>query len=50
METRKQLSDAGIPWEIVADSGHWPFADQPERFVELLTAFLQKIPSSGSGQ
>jgi pimeloyl-ACP methyl ester carboxylesterase len=36
---RKTFPDARI--EMLADSGHFPFSDNPERVTELITGFLR---------
>jgi len=30
------LEAHGIPWTAIEPSGHWPFVDQPDRFVEVV--------------
>lgn len=37
----QQLADAGVPTHQIEDSGHWPFIDQPDAFLELLLPFLE---------
>jgi len=34
------LDRAGVQWTAIHDSGHWPFIDQPGRFVDLLVRIL----------
>jgi len=40
--SRDLLSRAGVEWRIVDDAGHWPFADQPEAFLDEMLRFLEK--------
>jgi pimeloyl-ACP methyl ester carboxylesterase len=40
--SRDALEAAGIDGTPVPHSGHWPFLDQPELFLERLTAVLQR--------
>ena len=35
------LHEAGVPTTQIAPSGHWPFWDQPDAFVDALLAFLE---------
>lgn len=39
--TRELLTAAGVPWSAIEPSGHWPFIDQPDAFVELLLQLLR---------
>jgi pimeloyl-ACP methyl ester carboxylesterase len=39
--SRELLEEAGIDWLGISPSGHWPFIDQPDRFVAALAAFLE---------
>ncbi len=41
--SRALLDRAGIGWRAVEDAGHWPFLDQPEAFVDEMTAFLERL-------
>lgn len=34
--SRELLDEHGIAWTAIEPSGHWPFIDQPDRFVEVL--------------
>lgn len=34
--SRELLDEHGVSWTAVKPSGHWPFIDQPDRFVEIL--------------
>jgi pimeloyl-ACP methyl ester carboxylesterase len=36
------LTEAEVDWIRIEPSGHWPFIDQPDRFVKALNAFLQR--------
>lgn len=36
------LAEAGVEVAEVAPSGHWPFLDQPERFIAALHPFLER--------
>lgn len=38
--SRELLDAAGARWVSVAPSGHWPFIDQPEGYLEAVGAFL----------
>jgi len=38
--SRDLLVEAGASWTAVTESGHWPFLDRPDRFVEVLRSFL----------
>jgi pimeloyl-ACP methyl ester carboxylesterase len=35
---------------VLPDSGHWPFADDPERVKELLLSFLGRVTAPGTSQ
>ena len=37
------LRAAGVPFDVVAPSGHWPFIDQPAGFLAVLRAFLDRL-------
>ncbi|MBD3222798.1 alpha/beta fold hydrolase [bacterium] len=39
-ESRRLLDQARMPVAEIAPSGHWPFIDQPARFVTVLESFL----------
>lgn len=41
--SRSALDAAGVSWEPIADSGHWPFIDQPENFLAKLSSFLERV-------
>jgi pimeloyl-ACP methyl ester carboxylesterase len=36
--SRELLDEHAVPWSAVEPAGHWPFIDQPDRFVEILRA------------
>lgn len=38
--SQELLREAGLPLQVVRPSGHWPFLDQPERFLDLTLPFL----------
>lgn len=42
--SRAQLEAAGVGWQAIDDAGHWPFADQPDAFVEAALAFVEALP------
>jgi pimeloyl-ACP methyl ester carboxylesterase len=37
------LAQAGVPTALIRGAGHWPFIDQPRRFLELLLDFLDEV-------
>lgn len=37
------LRTNGVPVEVIAPSGHWPFLDRPEVFVRTVERFLSKL-------
>ncbi len=41
LRSLQQLANAGVPTRRIEPSGHWPFIDQPEAFLELLLPFLE---------
>jgi pimeloyl-ACP methyl ester carboxylesterase len=41
--SRSRLDEAGVQWRAVPGAGHWPFLDQPGHFLDLLTAFLNRL-------
>lgn len=41
--SRALLRDAGVDVRSVPDAGHWPFLDQPQRFVEEVASFLDSL-------
>jgi pimeloyl-ACP methyl ester carboxylesterase len=41
--SRRQLAVAGMPVVEISPSGHWPFVDQPDRFVDVLVSFLASL-------
>jgi pimeloyl-ACP methyl ester carboxylesterase len=41
--SRDLLTRAGVEWRAIDDAGHWPFADQPEAFVDELLRFLDSV-------
>jgi pimeloyl-ACP methyl ester carboxylesterase len=45
--TRSILAASGLSWVAIEPSGHWPFLDQPDRFVDVLNQFLS---GTGPGQ
>jgi pimeloyl-ACP methyl ester carboxylesterase len=38
------LTEAGVSWQAVENSGHWPFTDQQEDFVGRVLNFLNGLP------
>lgn len=44
--SRELLDAAGVEWTAIEESGHWPFVDQPDRFVEVLL----RVTGSGPAQ
>jgi len=38
--SQKLLTAAGIKWTPIENSGHWPFIDQPEKFITEMLRFL----------
>jgi pimeloyl-ACP methyl ester carboxylesterase len=45
--SREVLQAAGVVTSAITPSGHWPFIDQPEAFVHVLSSFLEGLPSDG---
>lgn len=43
--SRSMLSSVGVEWRAIHAAGHWPFIDQPERFVDEMRNFLQQFDS-----
>ncbi len=41
--SRELLDEAGVAWRGVGESGHWPFLDQPEAFVDEMVTFLDGV-------
>ena len=41
--SRGMMSAVGLEWVAVPNAGHWPFSDQPERFVDEMLGFLAKL-------
>ncbi|GEM_PF-2574569 len=41
--SRSRLDEAGVRCQVVPEAGHWPFLDQPDLFLSLLTDFLDRI-------
>ena len=41
--SQKLLTEAGVEWQPIEDAGHWPFIDQPERFILEMLRFLSKL-------
>jgi len=41
--SRTRLDEAGVEWQAVPGAGHWPFLDQPDLFLDTLTAFLDRL-------
>ena len=41
--SRRLLRDEGVEPIAVDGSGHWPFLDQPSRFVERVVEFLDRV-------
>lgn len=41
--SRALLDAAEVPWTAIENAGHWPFLDQPEAFLDVLTAFLDGL-------
>lgn len=37
------LRAAGVPLDLVAPAGHWPFIDRPAEFLTTLTSFLRTL-------
>jgi pimeloyl-ACP methyl ester carboxylesterase len=37
------LREAGVPAIAIDDAGHLPFLDRPDRFVEALQAFVERV-------
>ncbi len=41
--SRSLLHDAGIPVHGVRHSGHWPFVDHPDEFLEILSTCITEV-------
>lgn len=48
--SQKLLTASGIKWTAIENSGHWPFIDQPERFILEMLRFLNKSQNSKQQQ
>jgi pimeloyl-ACP methyl ester carboxylesterase len=44
--SQQLLTAAGVEWRPIEDASHWPFIDQPERFIPEMLRFLNKFPNS----
>jgi pimeloyl-ACP methyl ester carboxylesterase len=42
--SRNLLCAAGIKWVAVEDSGHWPFLDRKDAFIDNLLDYLHNLP------
>lgn len=42
-DSQAALSAAGVEWATIAESGHWPFIDQTEQFLERAREFLDRV-------
>ena len=40
--SRARLDQAGVAWRAISPAGHWPYLDQHDAFVTLLTTFLDR--------
>jgi pimeloyl-ACP methyl ester carboxylesterase len=43
--SRSLLTRAGVPWRAIENSGHWPFIDERDQFIDELLKFLDSVPS-----
>lgn len=41
--SRRLLEEAGLPWRGIEGSGHWPFLDQKDAFVDAMVDFLESL-------
>jgi pimeloyl-ACP methyl ester carboxylesterase len=42
-QTLQLLDEAGVQWTGIEPSGHWPFIDQTERFVDLILEITEEV-------
>jgi len=45
--SRALLDEAGARWVGVSPSGHWPFIDEPDGFLEVLVGFVGELVGRG---
>ncbi|MFH1453045.1 MAG: alpha/beta hydrolase [Armatimonadota bacterium] len=41
--SRSLLSRAGIKYHVIEGAGHWPLTDQPDKFIENISSFLNSV-------
>lgn len=41
--SRELLSEAGVAYRTVENAGHWPFIDQPDHFIKIMSEFLSQF-------